>query len=99
MHIRILSILATACALGGCVHTQAQDDATCRSYGAKLGTELYTVCRMRIAAHRQNNFANAAAAFRSLSENELQRVQAMRPPRPTNCTANSIGYNTTIQCW
>jgi hypothetical protein len=97
--MRIPLMIAAACALGGCVHTQAQDDATCRNYGAKRGTELYTVCRMQIEAHRQNNLANAAAAFRSLAETERQRVQAMRPPRLTNCTANTFGNNTTMQCW
>jgi hypothetical protein len=85
--MRIPLIIAAAWALGGCVHTQARDDATCRSYGARPGTELYTVCRMQITAHRQNNFAAAAAAFR-----------AMRP-RLTNCTATTFGYNTTMQCW
>jgi hypothetical protein len=97
--MRILLIIVAACALGGCVHTQARDDAACRSYGAKRGTELYTVCRMQIEAHRQNNLAVAAAAFGSLAETERQRVQAMRPPRSTNCTANTFGYNTTMHCW
>jgi hypothetical protein len=39
----------------------AQDDATCRSYGAKPGTNPYIACRMNIANQRAADERQQAA--------------------------------------
>ena len=43
----ILSIMAAACALGGCVHTQAQDDATCQT--GEIDMKLITLSLVALA--------------------------------------------------
>jgi hypothetical protein len=42
------------------------DDAKCRSYGAKPGTDAYVACRSRIGAARENN--NSAESDYLLSQ-------------------------------
>lgn len=58
-----------ALSLSGCLNTREQlakrDDADCRSYGAKPGTQEYFQCRM--AKDRNNTVAEAAAAAQSQS--------------------------------
>jgi hypothetical protein len=56
----LIAILALA---GGCTTEQraAEDDATCRSYGAKPGTPIYVECRMRQQELREARRARAAA--------------------------------------
>ena len=101
--MRILFIVAAACALAGCIHTQAQDDATCKSYDAKPGTQLYTLCRMQLNAQRQERLTTATRAFQSLSESDRQRpvlpAPQVRMPSMTTCNASTFGNNTTMHCW
>jgi hypothetical protein len=83
MHIsRLLLIVAVALPLGACMSAAeiaANDDAACRSAGAKPGTPAYVKCR--------ENRANQRVAQRE-GERSMQRMQwemnqsAMRASMP-----------------
>jgi hypothetical protein len=40
----------------------AQDDATCRGYGAQKGADIYAQCRMQLSTNRQAAAAQGDAA-------------------------------------
>lgn len=67
MGIKAVLIVGLALLLTGCLNTREQlakqDDADCRAYGAKPGTQEYFQCRM--AKDRNNSIAEAATAARS----------------------------------
>jgi hypothetical protein len=73
LFMRSLGGLVLALALGGCLmgmseeeraakkaELAAKDDATCRSYGAKQGTDIYVQCR--IAQQKSRDDADNAVA-------------------------------------
>jgi hypothetical protein len=83
--------------LAGCASNEdriaardANDEATCQSYGLKFGTPEYAQCRQNIAARRQ---AAVLAAFQMMQGARVQPVQVqpyMMPvsrPVNTNCYA------------
>jgi len=55
--LRVLLVVAAALSLGGCFVTAEQiaadDDAACRSAGAKRGTPAYAKCREDISNRRR----------------------------------------------
>jgi hypothetical protein len=84
MHLsRLLLIVAVALPLGACMSAAeiaANDDATCRSAGAKPATPAYVKCR--------ENRSNQRAVAQREGERSMQRMQwemnqsAMRASMP-----------------
>lgn len=71
--MRILMVLALGGLLAGCVTAAEQDaqhasseDARCRSFGAKPGTDAYTSCRVQLS--NQRNAVKAAVAGALLAD-------------------------------
>jgi hypothetical protein len=60
--MRAVIVFIALLSLAGCAghgptrdYVGEADDAKCRSYGAKPGTDAYVACRSRIGAARQND--------------------------------------------
>jgi hypothetical protein len=104
-----LILMASAAVLGGCANkpdpavqaqTNAQaraadDDAKCRSYGAKPGEPAYVQCRVALDNERAQPRATVAGALvgGSLSHPQPQPVTTPAPPVTTNCEATSSIFN------
>jgi hypothetical protein len=78
--MRILSIITAACALGGRVHTQAQDDATCQT--GEIDMKLITLSLVALALS-----ATTALA---------QTTQFYGPSGQYQGSANRFGNTTTF---
>jgi hypothetical protein len=71
----IASAIAVAMLLAGCASAQqrledtqaAEDDAKCKSYGAKVGTDAYVSCRTQLAQVRATKAAATGTQARNLS--------------------------------
>ena len=66
--MRIVFVLVAAASLSGCVTAQdiaANDDDSCRSYGADPGSQAYFQCRMAKDQQRQANEAALLGAYMS----------------------------------
>lgn len=110
MH-RILIIAGLSLLCSGCLTTEEQaeqaaaaDDASCQSYGAKRGTDLYIQCRMQKDQQRQANRAAVAAAIASQPAPQpyYAPVPMLPPPpvvtRPTNCMSMPMGNMVSTTC-
>ncbi len=106
--MRTLVILLVAFALTGCLslpkppspqEIAARDDATCQSYGAKPGTDMYVSCRMQLAQERQRE---RAAIIGAIAQRPLIPQVAMPTPittQPqTNCTTTYVGNQAYTHC-
>lgn len=77
----------------------AADDATCKGYGFKPGTDAYGTCRMSLDNQRAQRKADA---YRQLS-NSLDQLNQSLTPQTTTCSSsgsiwgNNINSRTT--CW
>ncbi|MGE0290438.1 MAG: hypothetical protein AB7F35_25470 [Acetobacteraceae bacterium] len=65
------------------------DDATCKSYGFRAGTDAFAECRMKLAQQRQSQDA-AALAERERVAAEQERKDAQEQAR-TDAQINAIG--------
>ena len=103
--MRAFGILVLTLALGGCLmgmseeekaakraELAAKDDATCKGYGAKPGTDIYIQCRMAQQKSR-DDADNAAAASQTVIVNnnpvpasDAPKLQPMAIPGP-RCTS------------
>ncbi len=106
--MRTLAISVLAVALTGCLsfpkppsaqELAARDDATCQSYGAQPGTDIYIKCRMQIAQERQRQRAAIIGAM--MQHPLIQPIPAPAPitPKPqTNCTTTYVGGQAYTHC-
>lgn len=110
---RFLIIASLSLLCSGCLTTEEQaaqiaaaDDASCQSYGAKPGTDIYIQCRMQKDQQRQANRAAVAAAIASQPAPQpyyapVQPVVMPPPPvvtGPTNCMSMPIGNMVSTTC-
>jgi hypothetical protein len=79
----------------------AQEDAQCRSYGAKPGSQEYVQCRMSL---KQQDEARRLAVIRAVARNPPMAAAPQVPPPPPapnrsiNCTSIANGNITNINC-
>lgn len=102
-----LLIVLCGLALSGCISPErqaemkaaadARNDATCRGYGARPGSDAYVNCRLTI------DQANEAQSRRASAESgrQLQAIgQQMMTGQPSvRCTSNTFGTQTTTNCY
>jgi hypothetical protein len=74
----------------------AKDDATCRAYGAKPGTDIYVQCRMQQQHGR--DMADAAEAGAPLPTIDNTVAPASYPPMPTRCQTQRVGMTMQTVC-
>lgn len=114
--MRIILVFALALPLAGCVTDQermaeakarndAQDDQTCRGYGAKPGTDIYIQCRMQRQQTRDagdNAIAAAAAGAPIITNNSVPASDApvLRNiiPQQTKCQTMRVGATMQTVC-
>ena len=105
----VLSILLSGCVDVNSPKFAEQSDATCRSYGAQPGTDMYVACRMRLAEMQtsENNRKRQAFSDGMDSMNEdIQRNQdrqaliaaAERRKRQT-CESYINGNRVSTSCY
>ena len=77
----------------------AADDATCKNYGFKPGTDAYGTCRMNLDNQRAQR---KAEAYRQLS-NSLDDLSKTYTPQTTTCSSSGSIFgnniNTTTTCY
>jgi hypothetical protein len=80
---------------------EAQQDSTCRSWGAQPGTEAYTNCRVQLAQMEEQR---RAAVLQAYQANRANRQPALEPPtqtrlpETTRCTSQRIGNQVETVC-
>lgn len=86
-----------------------EDDAQCQSYGARVGSDAYVDCRLRLARGRQED-ARRASEAKAQADQEAIRRAFDRPPltvpvpppqqanRPTNCVTSYVGGFAYTNC-
>jgi len=100
MTMRILVIALALTAMGGCAQQWAEaDDATCRSYGARPGTDGYARCRMFKDEQRRQAFAQMGRAMQeAAAASERAQAEAMAN-RPRQTTCNRFGSQINCTTW
>jgi hypothetical protein len=104
-----------AISVGGCKTAEQQladaaaaDDASCRSYGAVVGTPVYVQCRLQKEQERQEAEASRrvlAAGILSGAGNAFSHPAYVAPAaaplvRPmTVCSSNRVGGQVTTSCF
>lgn len=71
----------------------ANDDATCRSYGAAQGSQAYIACRMQL----QQQHANADAQDKAAYQQWWQQTFGKRQQQ--NCTTTYVGNIAQTHCY
>lgn len=102
----LMSMVVAGCAsLAGPTPEQiaAAQDAECRSYGAKPGTDAYVDCRMRLVQMEQQRRTALATAIISRPRPEPYMVVVPTPAPITttpriNCTSRTIGSTVYTDC-
>jgi hypothetical protein len=74
----------------------AADDATCKSYGAKPGTDIYVQCRM--TQQQSRDAADNAAAAAPVIVNNNTSMPASDAPRLRNCYPVSMAGGVRTVC-
>jgi hypothetical protein len=74
----------------------AKDDETCKSYGARPGTDIYIQCRM--AQVQRRDAADNAAAAAPVIVNNNTSVPASYAPRLRNCYPVSMAGGVRTVC-
>jgi hypothetical protein len=84
-----------------------KDDETCKSYGAKPGSDIYIQCRMSLQQNRDagdNAIAAAAASAPVVTNNQLVSTAGSPPvirnilPQQTRCQTVGIGRTMQTVC-
>jgi len=108
MHAARLLLLALAIPLTGCLGMSeaeiaakkaefaAKDDAVCKGYGAKPGTDVYVQCRMAQQKGRDDADNAAAMAPRPVVVDSTTTSTPSTPmlapiPPPTRCQSMNVG--------
>jgi hypothetical protein len=109
--MRIFLALIVALPLAGCMTDEERiaefkarnavpDDQTCRSYGARPGTDIYIQCRMQRQQTRDagDNAVAAAAAARPVINGAVPPSDApvLRPP--ITCQSRQVGGMVQTTC-
>ena len=101
-----LALLLTGCATER-VHqaavvpqsVDAQDDATCRSYGDLPGSDAYAKCRLQLTKGRQSAAAQAAAEHAAFSRGQVAgRGVTTTGAGATTCVATPVGATVVTEC-
>jgi hypothetical protein len=98
--MRPLALIFLALAMSACAQqVAANDDATCKSYGAYPGSEAYLRCRLTLSQQHQagmNSLIGTMNAIGAASGPSALPYGAYRAPGPTitNCT----NWDGQIQC-
>jgi hypothetical protein len=82
------------------------DDATCRSYGAKPKTKTYIDCRLQLKAQRENNYqaqqalqVQRDAVNTAASQNLMNTgLQMMQQSQPDNQAVQPVEFPTMTTC-
>ncbi len=102
-----LLIVLCGLALSGCISPEqqaamkaeidARNDATCRGYGARPGSDAYVNCRLTIdqnvAAENARVSAESGAKLRAIGQQMMTGQPSVR------CTSNTFGTQTTTNCY
>jgi hypothetical protein len=107
--MRIILAIVLALPLAGCLGPMSaeqiaakkaewatKDDETCRSYGAKPGTDIYIQCRM--TQQQSRDAADNAAAAAPVVVNNSTAVPASDAPRLRNCYPVSMAGGVRTVC-
>lgn len=102
-----LIAIAFALSLGGCAsmfpsqeQIAANDDSTCQSYGAQIGSAQYAQCRMQLAQMREQR---RMAMIRAMTQPQPQ-VQPIplaplpQAPASQNCISQVVGNTVYTNC-
>ena len=80
-------------------NVDAQDDATCRSYGDMPGSDAYAKCRLQLTQGRQSAAAQAAAEHAAFSRGQVTgRGAVATGAGATNCVATPVGTTVVTEC-
>ena len=87
--IRVVTSMTALFLLGGCMQTaamktqiNAEDNAKCRSYGLKQGSQAYAQCRLRLDQTRAFQEAKQKEFYNQMTITGLQMMAAPPPPPP-----------------
>jgi hypothetical protein len=80
-------------------NVDAQDDATCRSYGDLPGGDAYVKCRLQLTQGRQSAAAQAAAEHAAFSRGQVAgRGATATGAGATSCVATPVGTTIVTEC-
>ena len=80
-------------------NVDAQDDATCRSYGDLPGSDAYAKCRLQLTKGRQSAAAQAAAEHAAFNRGQVAGGGATATGAGgTTCVATPVGATVVTEC-